>query len=150
MSIFVSLAVIIVAAWGSRITAAGLAWYQTITLPSFTPPGSIIGIVWTILFILLALAGIIVFQKAAGRRALVFSLLLLINLVLNVFWSELFFGRGLIGAAMIEAAGLGLSVLALIITAWPVSRLAASMLIPYFLWVSFATYLTYSIWLLNH
>ncbi len=139
------------ALFGSLITSGSVAsWYKTIKLPSWTPSGGVIGAVWTFLFILAATSALLVWNKIPhGSRVNLIIALFIVNAFLNVGWSYLFFGKHLIGTAVFEAALLALSVLALIVAIWPVHVSAAALLIPYFLWASFATYLTYSVWLLN-
>ena len=134
---------------GSFITSAGMSWYKTLNLPVFTPPGSFIGTVWTVLFILATISALIVWNQAWRGRKTMIAVAFILNILLNVGWSALFFGLHLIGPAIYEAAVLGVSVLVLMILVWPVSKLAAWLLMPYLAWVSFATYLTYSIWRLN-
>lgn len=134
---------------GSWITSAGMSWYKTINLPTFTPPGSLIGTVWTVLFIMATISALIVWNKVWSRRKNAIGFAFVINALLNVTWSLLFFGLHLIGPAIYESALLGVSVLVLMIMVWPVSKLASWLLAPYLAWVSFATYLTYSIWIIN-
>jgi len=73
----------------------------------------------------------------------------IINAFINVFWSYLFFVLHMTGYAAIDSMALALSVLSLIIFIYPISMLAAVLLVPYFVWVLIATYLNYSIWKLN-
>lgn len=148
--IVIPLATIATIGIGNLFTSAGMDWYKTISTPAFTPPGSFIGTVWTVLFILATLSALIVWNKPLtdGRRHGI-AIAFILNAMLNVGWSALFFGLHFIGAAIFEAGLLGLSVLILIVAIWPVSKFAAWLLMPYFAWVSFAMYLTYSIWLLN-
>ena len=140
-----------VAYFGSKITSAGMDWYKTIKLPDFTPPGYIIGAVWTFIFICAAISAIIIWNRGGRGNSLTIFLMLifLINGGLNFLWSYIFFGQHLLGTAVIEAGILGLSVLVLIIGSWKVSRTASILLFPYFGWVIFATYLTYSVWKIN-
>lgn len=141
---------IITAVTGSFITGSGMAWYKIIKLPAWTPPGSVIGAVWTVIFILATISTLIVYNQLQPSKNLKLILaIFLVNAVLNVTWSLLFFGWHLIGPAVWEAGLLGLSVLALIVLIWPASILASLLLLPYFLWVCFATFLTYNVWLLN-
>ncbi len=134
---------------GSWVTSAGMNWYKTINLPEFTPPGSFIGTVWTILFILATISALIVWNKIAGKRKIIIGFAFILNALLNVGWSVLFFGLHLVGPAIYEAALLGVSVLVLMILVWRTSKTAAWLLAPYLAWVSFATFLTYTIWSLN-
>ena len=148
--IFIPLTVFGVAAFGSWLTGGGMEWYKTINLPAFTPPGSVIGAVWTIIFILTAISALIFWQKAPrDKRFSWAATFFILNGALNIFWSYLFFNRHWLGAAVWEAGILDLSVIVLIILIWPVSRLASTLLMPYAVWTTFATYLTYVIWSLN-
>ncbi|MFH1822883.1 MAG: TspO/MBR family protein [Patescibacteria group bacterium] len=141
---------IFVATLGSYLTSQGMDWYKSINLPSWTPPGSVIGAVWTLIFILGTISALIFFNKAEHNSLFNWIIIVfIINAFLNVFWSYLFFYLHLISPAIFEAATLGASVVILIILIWPISRLAASLLIPYASWVMFATYLTYSVWIVN-
>ncbi|MFW6282568.1 MAG: TspO/MBR family protein [Minisyncoccales bacterium] len=142
---------VLVSYTGSIFTSMGISsgWYDLINKPTWTPPGSVIGIVWTIIFILSTISALIVWNKIErNKRFWRIILLFLINAALNVFWSFLFFAQNLIGLAVLEAALLAISVYILIYLIWPRSKLAAVLLIPYALWVSFATFLNYSIWVL--
>lgn len=149
--IIIPLVAILTATIGSLITSGGMDWYKQINLPAFTPPGSFIGTVWTVIFILAAISALIVFNKAVGTPSLEKSIavVFILNALLNVTWSLLFFNLHFIGAAVWEAGLLGLSVIALIILIWPISKFAAWLLVPYAAWVAFATYLTYTVWTLN-
>lgn len=148
--IFIPLAVLAVALLGSWLTGGGMDWYKTINLPSFTPAGSVIGTIWTIIFILTAISAIIFWGKAPSDRRFWWVLgFFILNGLLNIFWSFLFFNRHWLGAAVWEAGVLDLSVIILIILIWPVSRLVSMLLVPYAAWTTFATYLTFTVWTLN-
>ncbi len=158
--IFLPVAVFLTAWAGSALTTASLQdWYLQINKPAWTPPGLYIGLVWTVLFVLLAIAGILVWKKmprpapsgagARGRGFTMFAVIFFVNLGLNALWSYLFFSAHLLPAAFFEALVLGLSVLLLIILSWKSVRAAAWMLVPYCVWVFFAAYLTYVVWMMN-
>lgn len=150
--------VFLTATIGSYFTGAGMDWYQTINLPSFTPPGWVIGLVWTFIFILSAISVLIFWNlpikesddKKLKMRFWTIILIFLINAGLNIFWSYLFFYQSLIGAAVFEAALLGISVIALVVLIWPISRISSLLLVPYAVWVCFATFLNTFIWFLNY
>jgi len=146
----ISCIVLLVAFLGGQATRFGMEWYKTIDIPSWTPPGWVIGSVWNLIFILGAIS-VILFWNLRSKPSYFYWVigLFVLNAILNILWSYLFFGQHLISLAVIEAFILGLSVLALILSIWPFSILAALLLIPYCGWVFFASYLTYSIWLLN-
>lgn len=147
---------LIVAISGSIITAAGMDWYKTINLPSFTPPGSTIGMVWTLIFILSTLSALFYWNihKPWGRipRTSNFWItisLFLMNGILNILWSVLFFGQHNIIAAFFEAIVLGLTVIGLIVLIFPKSKLSSALLLPYAIWVGFASFLTWNVYMLN-
>jgi translocator protein len=144
-------ALIAAVSWlGSLITSANMDWYRQISKPAWTPPGSVIGTVWTIIFILTAISIIIVWNNHRDKKE--FKLIIFffaLNLLLNIGWSAIFFGAHLIGLAFFEALILDATVLVLILLIWKHSKTAALLLAPYFLWVAFASYLTYTIWMMN-
>ena len=148
--IVIPLITVIVASVGSFLTAGGMDWYKTIEKPAWTPPGGVTGAVWTLIFILTTISALIVWNK--GKQNKYFWLIIavfLVNGFLNAFWSYLFFWKGLIGPAVWEAGLLGFSVLVLIAFIWRAFKTASLLLVPYFLWVVFATFLTYRVFLLN-
>jgi len=147
--ILIPLFVIAVAGIGSWFTSQGMSWYHTLHFPAITPSGAFIGGVWTILFILLTVAAILYWQKSRDEERASFLALFILNGVLNTFWSYLFFYSHNIAGAFIEVWFLNLTVLLLIITLWRRYRAAAYLLIPYLVWVSFATYLNWLILRLN-
>lgn len=142
---------LLVAVTGSLFTTPEIpTWYNSLDLPSWTPSGSIIGLVWTIIFILTACSAILIWQNAPrNRRFWRIVFLFILNGVLNVGWSYLFFNQHLIGASIVEMLVLNATTIALVILTWPINRLAATLLFPYVGWVTFATYLAYSVWQLN-
>ncbi|MFA5062208.1 MAG: TspO/MBR family protein [Patescibacteria group bacterium] len=147
--IIIPLATIATMVAGGLVTYFNMGWYRSINLPTFTPSGGFIGAVWTVLFILTAISALIAMSKAWGRRKTGIGAALVVNALLNVFWSVLFFGLHLLGPAVWEAGLLGISVLVLIVMIWPISKFAAWLLVPYLAWVGFATFLTYSVMRLN-
>jgi tryptophan-rich sensory protein len=147
--VFPAIAVVITALVGGLITSGGMTWYQSLSLPSFTPPGYIISIVWSIIFVLSAYAMILVLQLGKKEVIAVASVVFGLNLLLNMLWSTLFFGIHEIGFAFFEAILLAFSVLVLMTVSWKTSKTIAWLLAPYFVWTSFASFLTYSVWMLN-
>jgi len=148
--IIIPLFTVLVAATGSVLTARGMQWYRTIALPSWTPRGSVIGTVWTFIFILGTVAALIVWRKSRlNPRLVTIAAAFLVNGILNVMWSYLFFTRHMMGIAALEAVLLGLSVACLMALIRPVSLIASVLLLPYACWVAFASYLTYAVWVLN-
>jgi benzodiazapine receptor len=150
--IIIPLITVLVSVIGSSFTSSGIGsgWYASIAKPAWTPPGSVIGAVWTTIFILTTISAILVWRKAKRDSRFWWIIgLFIANALLNIFWSFLFFGRAMIGPAVWEAALLDATVIALVILIWRTSRIASLLLVPYAAWVAFATYLTYSVWRLN-
>lgn len=126
------------------------SWYRSIIKPSFSPPNWIFGPVWTTLFVLMGIALFLVWKKGFSTRESKIALgFFIIQLILNTLWSIIFFGLRNPGLAFIELIILWLAILATIITFAKISKPAAWLLIPYILWVSFAGFLNYTIWMLN-
>lgn len=147
----IPLVVIFVAIIGGLLTTDEMLWYKTLTLPYWTPSGFFISTVWNIIFVLVIFSLCLLWCKTPhDRRFWQIMGLFILNGVLNIGWSLIFFTFHSLGWAVVEAAILGLSVAVLIILIWPRHRIAALLLIPYVSWVFFATYLSYNIWLLNN
>lgn len=141
---------------GSFFTAPAIeGWYAGLVKPALNPPSWLFGPVWTTLFALMGIAVFLVWSSYAKasedkKKGIKIALALFgIQLVLNTLWSIIFFGMQSPGAALIEIALLWISILATIIAFSKISKPAAWLLIPYILWVSFASYLNYAIWMLN-
>ena len=148
--IIIPLITVLVAVIGGYLTSGDMSWYRTLNLPSIAPAGWFIGLVWNVIFILTTISAVIVWNKMPRSNLFWIIIgLFVVNALLNVFWSFLFFNQHLINAAMVEAGLLGLTVYVLIFLIWRFSPLAAGLLVPYAVWTTFATYLNYLIWLLN-
>ena len=137
--------------------AAGLAslwtmpalrpWYTDLTKPRWTPPNWLFGPVWTILYVVMAIAAWLVWRQV-GLTAAPMRLFLL-QLLLNVAWSALFFRLRSPGLAFAEIVMLWFALLATSIEFWGAVPAAGWLLLPYLTWVSYATALNFSIWRLN-
>jgi len=149
--IFIPLITVLVAGGGSWLTNQGLAvWYQQLQLPSIAPNGGVIGLVWTIIFILATISALLFWnQHSKQKNRQVIAGLFLANAILNLAWSYIFFVQHWLGWTIIEMTVLNLTTLTLIVLLWRKTRNSAVLLLPYLIWVSFATYLAYQIWLLN-
>ncbi len=136
---------------GSVFTTPSIAsWYAGLIKPALNPPPWVFGPVWTTLFLLMGIAAFLVWRKGLDRKDVKIALgIFLGQLVLNTFWSIIFFGLHSPGSAFVEIIFLWLAILATIIAFARISKLAAWLLIPYILWVSFASYLNFMIWTLN-
>ena len=125
-------------------------WYAGIIKPTFSPPSWIFAPVWIILFALMGIAAYLVYEKGTGKKLVKVALgIFTIQLLLNMKWSLLFFGMHNPGLAFVEIIFLWLVILLTIISFFKISKSAAYLLIPYILWVSFASFLNFSIWQLN-
>jgi len=138
-----------VSALGGAVTASSVgSWYQTLAKPSFNPPDWLFAPVWTLLYVMMAVAGWLVWRRGGPARRPALALFIL-QLALNLGWSLIFFGAQAIGAAFVEIGVLWLAILATLIAFYRIDRRAGLLLAPYLAWVSFATLLTASLWMLN-
>ncbi len=135
---------------GAVATTSGLKsrWYRRLKKPPWQPPGPVFGPAWTVIYALIA-ASMLIARNRGGEEQRPLFVLFGTNLALNVAWTLIFFrGRSPL-AAGVEIVVLEGSTVALVVRAWPVSRLASLLLVPYALWVAFATALTWAIWARN-
>ena len=121
-------------------------WYEALAKPSFNPPGWLFGPVWTILYVLIAVAGWRIWRRQRSGRAMQ---LWWVQLVLNFLWSPVFFALQQVGLALVVILGLLATILGFVAAAWNVDRTAAWLFAPYAAWVAFASLLNASIWALN-
>ncbi len=136
---------------GSIFTTPAIPiWYAELVKPALNPPAWVFGPVWTTLFIMIGVATFLVWQQGWHQRLVKLALgFFFLQLILNTAWSLIFFGWQNPGAALVEIVILWLAIVATMITFAKVSKPAAYLLLPYLLWVSFASYLNYAIWALN-
>lgn len=130
---------------GSIFTSGNVdtSWYQGIK-PSITPPNYVFPIVWNILFFLIALSLYLAWVKAKKQKKII-AIVFGINLLLNAFWSYLFFELKRPTCSFFEIIILWISILSMIFVTRKIDRKAAWLLIPYLLWVVFAGILNYLI-----
>ncbi|MFH1566170.1 MAG: TspO/MBR family protein [bacterium] len=122
-------------------------WYQT-TKTSITPPNFVFPIVWNILFFLIALSIYFVWTSSKANKGSVKKSIVILfglNLFFNLMWSIIFFGLQNPQGAFFELIALWFSIISLLILTWRVRRVSFYLLIPYFLWVSFAGVLNWVI-----
>jgi tryptophan-rich sensory protein len=124
-------------------------WYAAMEKPSWTPPNWVFGPVWTALYVGMAVAAWLVWRKNGLADAWLPLLFFAVQLFLNAAWSALFFGMRNPGIAFADIVLLWIAILATIVAFGRVSNLAATLLVPYLTWVSFAMALNWSIWRLN-
>lgn len=134
---------------GGVITAKSIPhWYKKLKKPSFSPPSWVFGPVWTMLYALMGLSTFIITEKKAAGQHVAISAFA-VQLLFNFLWTFIFFGKRSPFAAFIDILFLWVAIVATVIFYWCISRKAALLLIPYFLWVTFASVLNLQIWKLN-
>jgi len=135
---------------GSFFVRGSMDWYQTLQKPLFTPPGWVFGPVWTVLYLLMGISFFLVLQKgptaAAGKTA---TACFILQIIFNAMWTPIFFGFRQPLIAFGDIVILWLAVLATVGSFYKVSKIAAILLVPYVLWVSFAMVLNAMICTLN-
>lgn len=122
------------------------AWYAALVKPSFNPPNWVFAPVWTILYVLIAVAGWRIFERAPLGAAMA---VWIVALALNFLWSPVFFGAQQPAAALVVVALLLAAIAVFIALAWRVDTAAAVLFLPYAAWVAFATLLNAAVVRLN-
>ncbi|MBN1604220.1 MAG: tryptophan-rich sensory protein [Chitinispirillaceae bacterium] len=134
---------------GGAITSTSVStWYRKLRKPSFNPPSWIFGPVWTTLYAIMGIAAASIAQNREKDTTSA-NALFGTQLLLNFLWTVLFFGLRSPFAAFVEITVLHIAILLTISTYWRLSKKAAFLMIPYILWVSFASLLNYKVWRLN-
>ena len=135
---------------GSLFTVQNIpTWYAGLNKPSFNPPNYLFGPVWISLYFIMGIAFFLVWKKSETRSIKVPAVLFIAQLVLNALWSILFFGMKNPALGFMEIILLWIFIVLCIIKFYPISKIAAWLLLPYLLWVSFASVLNFKIWMLN-
>jgi benzodiazapine receptor len=131
-------------------TSAIPTWYAGLKKPAFTPPDAVFGPVWITLYALMGMAVFFVWREGLGQDGVTAAFIVFwVQLVLNMLWSVVFFGRkSIIGGAIVILL-LWVLILVSIILFFSVSPIAGGLLIPYIVWVSIAANLNVRIWILN-
>ncbi len=126
------------------------SWYQTLEKPMLTPPSWVFSPVWILLYTLMGISAYIVWRHTTVIPRVRLALTLFaVQLVLNALWSFIFFGLKAPYAAFFELLLLWLFMVATTYHFWRISIWSGILMVPYHLWVMFAAYLNYGIWLLN-
>jgi tryptophan-rich sensory protein len=139
----------VAAALGAIASARAPEFYAQLALPSWAPPAAVFGPVWTLLYLAMALAAWLVWRGhaiVAARGALT---LFVAQLAANALLSWLFFAWHLGALAFAEVLALWALILATVVAFWRLNTIAALMLVPYLVWVTFASALTFAVWQLN-
>lgn len=144
-----ALAGVIVAVAGGVLTVIG-PWYDNLRKPSWKPPDWAFGPIWTTIIILAVISAALAWEAAdtPSAKAAVLAVLL-INSILNIAWSGIFFKLRRPDWALVEVLMLWLSILALILVLGSHSTIAGLLMVPYLIWVSIAAFLNYRIVQMN-
>lgn len=142
-------AVTAVALVGTLSNVGSAADYAALEQPSWAPPSWLFGPVWTVLYVLIAVSGWLVWRRRGWRGARLELSVYVIQLLLNAAWTPLFFAAGLRGTAFLDIVLLVVALTATIALFARVSRWAAVLLVPYWAWTVFATALNFAVWQLN-
>lgn len=136
---------------GSFATSPNIeGWYAGLQLPEIAPPNWVFGPVWMGIYITIAIAAWLVWRKGRNTPYVTLGLwVFVVQLVLNSLWSILFFGLQSPVLGLVGISVLWLVIVFMIGVFAKVSKTAALILLPYIIWVSFAGYLNYEIWILN-
>jgi tryptophan-rich sensory protein len=135
---------------GSLFTTPAIpTWYATLKKPFFTPPNWIFSPVWVSLFILMGISLFFVWRATNHPRLKTAFIFFFVQLVLNVLWSIFFFGFKSPLLGLVDIVLLWIAILLTIQHFWKTSKFAGALLLPYLFWVSFATLLNFSLWILN-
>lgn len=136
---------------GSIFTVSAIPnWYAGLVKPALNPPAWVFGPVWTILFVLIGISVFLIWKKGLQQKNIKIALSIFIGqLILNTLWSIIFFGLNSPGWALVDIVLLWLAIIWTILVFYKISKPATYLLVPYILWVSFAVYLNYVIWILN-
>ena len=123
-------------------------WYQTLKSPAFAPPGQIFTPVWVLLYCMI-FSSLLLFASSKRTGKTVGYVFFAVQMVLNLLWSPVFFLFRNIAAALVVVILLDVFVLLTIKEFYPKSKTAAFLLLPYFVWILFATYLNFGYLILN-
>ncbi len=136
---------------GALVTSTGPgSWYETLVKPSFNPPSWLFGPVWTLLYILMGISlYLVIMEGRKGHDVRLPLILFAIQLILNTLWSFAFFAMESPLTGLLVILSLWIFIVATMIVFYPVRKAATWLLVPYLLWVSFATVLNYALYILN-
>jgi tryptophan-rich sensory protein len=125
------------------------SWYEALNKPPLTPPNWIFSPVWTVLYVMIAVSIILYYRTPSKQHPIMTTAVLLIHLLTNIIWTFLFFRLKSPGSALIDIIILDISLIFLILWFWKARPSAGILLIPYLLWILFATYLNFAFYVLN-
>ncbi len=141
---------LVVGGVSSLLTGESMETFQSLNKPPLAPPGWLFPVVWTILFVLMGIASYLVFTAGKDRLTTRAALTVYgIQLAVNFFWPVIFFNLGAYLFAFLWLILLWVLILATAILFYQLSKPAAWLLIPYLIWVTFAGYLNFGVFILN-
>ncbi len=134
---------------GAVASIQARSFYSQLDQPAWAPPASLFGPVWTVLYAMMAIAAWLVWRSGGFRANRIALSFFLVQLAINAFWSWLFFAWHRGALAFADIVLLWVLIVATLVSFWRVRPLSGVLLIPYLLWVSFASALNYAVWQLN-
>lgn len=134
---------------GSFFTISSIpVWYAGLNKPDFSPPNWVFAPAWLTLYTLMGIALYLNWIKN-GKQAKYNVRLFFVHLFFNAIWSPIFFGAKNLGLALIVIVVIWFLIVEMIRRFWSINRASSLLLIPYLLWVSFATLLNFTLWRIN-
>lgn len=124
-------------------------WYERLKKPSWRPPNRLFAPVWTVLYVMIAVSGWLVWRSTGFSGAPLPLAVYALQLVLNAAWTPLFFGLHRPDLGLVDIVLVWLSIVATIVLFLPIQIAASLLLAPYLAWVTFATALNFAVWRLN-
>ena len=149
LALFITVCFVAAGASAISTRSSVSTWYPMLRKPAWNPPAWIFGPVWTVLYLMIAISAWLVWRERGFSRGAGALGLFALQLALNALWSPLFFGLRSPLAGFVDIVPLRAAILAVLVSFWTISPLAGALLVPYWLWVSFATVLNLAIWRLN-
>jgi len=134
---------------GAIASVRAADFYQQLAQPTWAPPAAVFGPVWSVLYVLMALAAWLVVRTLGWPSARPAIALYVAQLALNALWPWIFFQWRLGGVALAEILALWTLLLLTVLAFWRARRLAGLLMLPYLAWVSFAAALTWAVWQRN-
>ena len=147
---FITLCLVLGNGLGGYFTFVSVeTWYQTLNKPVFNPPDWVFGPIWTTLYILMGISIWLVWKSENNRTRTIAIRIFWLQFFFNVFWTYLFFGIQKISLSFVEIIFLSFLIFFNIFYFFKIDKIASYLLIPYLIWVLYASFLTYNIWVLN-
>lgn len=129
-------------------TSGAMAEYESVQKSSLTPPSFVFPVVWTILYVLMGISAAMIYQSDSSQKKRALTLYV-IQLIVNYIWSVIFFNLRMYDLAFFWLVLLWVLIAAMMISFRVINRKAALLQLPYLIWVTFAGYLAFSVWMLN-